>query len=327
MGGRYRPSAIRLPARLRLTATMREPTKCPTPAIAAEERGEPVSGGGSGLTRPRAEPSRPDRLPASSPPPYNEGPRSIRSLPMPPNPKQKLYCYVDETGQDDASPAFVVVAVVSAGDQEELREALMRIEGAAGTHHLKWHKTAALRLVTERGIGAGGTFFGTFPKPVPFFFPMLEVIENAISTAATPPYTARIFVDGIDGKKAAELTNALRMRGIQLEMVRSRRDESEPLIRLADMWAGCVRAAILGEASRTGTPVAGGRDGLHQEHKRKNPLRGVFFLCLSYPPAREANLCRTAGLRQDFSSNSSGFCQTPGTRRQIRSALQLFKQI
>lgn len=29
-------------------------------------------------------------------------------------------------------------------------------------------------------------------------------------------------------------------------MVKSRRDESEPLIRLADMWAGCIRAALLG---------------------------------------------------------------------------------
>jgi hypothetical protein len=38
---------------------------------------------------------------------------------------QKLYCYVDETGQDTASSIFVVVAVVSAQDQEPLREALM----------------------------------------------------------------------------------------------------------------------------------------------------------------------------------------------------------
>jgi hypothetical protein len=29
-------------------------------------------------------------------------------------------------------------------------------------------------------------------------------------------------------------------------MVKGRRDESEPLIRLADMWASCIRAAILG---------------------------------------------------------------------------------
>jgi hypothetical protein len=53
-------------------------------------------------------------------------------------------------------------------------------------------------------------------------------------------------VDGIDRKKAQELTNALRSMGISLEFVRSRRDESEPLIRLADLWAGCIRAARSG---------------------------------------------------------------------------------
>ena len=34
-----------------------------------------------------------------------------------------------------------------------------------------------------------------------------------------------------------------RLRGVSLEPVRSRRDESEPLIRPADMWAGCIRGA------------------------------------------------------------------------------------
>ena len=70
---------------------------------------------------------------------------------------------------------------------------------------------------------------------------------RAIKAKAAPAYTARIFVDGIDRKKAAELTNALRLHGISLEMVRGRRDESEPIIRLADMWAGCIRGAILGK--------------------------------------------------------------------------------
>ena len=73
------------------------------------------------------------------------------------------------------------------------------------------------------------------------------MLEDAIRIKAVPPYTARVYVDGIDRKKAAELTNALRLRGISLELVRSRRDESEPLIRLADMWAGCIRGAWKGE--------------------------------------------------------------------------------
>ena len=77
---------------------------------------------------------------------------------------------------------------------------------------------------------------------------MIEVLERAIKTKAAHSYTARVFVDGIDRKKAAELTNALRLHGISLEMVRGRRDESEPIIRLADMWAGCIRGALLGKA-------------------------------------------------------------------------------
>jgi hypothetical protein len=34
-----------------------------------------------------------------------------------------------------------------------------------------------------------------------------------------------------------DLTNALRTRGVSLELVKDRRDEDEPLIRLADLWA------------------------------------------------------------------------------------------
>jgi hypothetical protein len=168
------------------------------------------------------------------------------------NPRQKLYCYVDETGQDDASSVFVVVAVVSAEKQDELRQALLDIEQDAGTGHRKWHKSRPalrlryLNLILERNLAPGNVFFGAYPKPLPYFFPFVDVLERAIKTKALAPYTARIFVDGIDRQKAGELTNALRLRGVSLEMVKSRRDESEPLIRLADMWAGCIRAALRG---------------------------------------------------------------------------------
>lgn len=87
-------------------------------------------------------------------------------------------------------------------------------------------------------------------------------------------YKAIVCIDGIDRKKAAEMTNALRLRGISLELVKSRRDESEPIIRLADMWAGCVRAAIsnngderiiLDQAKNTGYA--------HEIAKTKIPLK------------------------------------------------------
>jgi len=122
---------------------------------------------------------------------------------------RKLYCYVDETGQDVTSTFFVVVAVVSAREQQQVRQALLNVEQVAGTGHRKWHKSRPerrlhyLKLVLERHLGHGDVFFGSFPKPVGYFFPILDVIEHAIKAKASSDYTARIFVDGIDRKRRA----------------------------------------------------------------------------------------------------------------------------
>jgi hypothetical protein len=163
---------------------------------------------------------------------------------------QKLYCYVDETGQDDGSKIFIVVAIVSDKDQIRIRRTLEEIEKEAKTRGRKWHKTERsrklkfLELVVNRKVAKGETFYGCYDKPLPYFLPVLDILEKAIRLKSFHNYKAKIFVDGIDKKKASELTNALRVRKISLEHVRSRRDESEPLIRLADMWAGCLRSAF-----------------------------------------------------------------------------------
>ena len=164
---------------------------------------------------------------------------------------RKLYCYVDETGQDIGSEFFVVVAVVSDEEQDLLRNQLLKIESLSKIGKRKWHKSRPdrrkryLQLVLEREISKGEVYFGRFKKPLPYFLPMMETIERAILNKAKENYKAIVYIDGIDKKKAAEMTNALRLRGIKLELVRSRRDESEPVIRLADRWAGCIRAAFL----------------------------------------------------------------------------------
>ena len=167
---------------------------------------------------------------------------------------QRLYCYVDESGQDPRSAIFIVVAVVSESDQHRLREQLITVESLAKTGQRKWHKSRSerrlkyLEVVLERQIAHGEVYVGRYQKPLPYFLPVLETIEHGIRHKAIRDYRATVYIDGIDKKKAAELTNAFRLRGIRLELVRSTRDESEPLIRLADMWAGCIRAAALGDA-------------------------------------------------------------------------------
>jgi hypothetical protein len=162
---------------------------------------------------------------------------------------KKLYCYVDETGQDVGTDYFVVVSIVSKSEQEPIRKELVEIESKSKVGARKWHKSrdnvklSYLRLVTQEDLKETITFYGRYQKPLPFFLPMLETLSKAINESAEKPYKAVIYVDGIDKKKASELTNALHLKGINCDRVRSVRDEAEPMIRLADRWAGCIRDA------------------------------------------------------------------------------------
>lgn len=51
--------------------------------------------------------------------------------------KQKLYCYVDETGQDTEGQLFLVSVVVTEQEQETIARELERIEAESGKRHLK----------------------------------------------------------------------------------------------------------------------------------------------------------------------------------------------
>lgn len=164
---------------------------------------------------------------------------------------KKLYCYVDETGQDAGSDFFIVASIVSEAEQQSLKNGLLSLEKELKIGQKKWHKLRSpdreqfLQAVMARSLAAGEVYYSKYKKPLPFFFPLLEVVEKAIKDkAGSDSYQAVVYVDGIDKKKAKELTGALRLKGIKLSHVRSSRDESEVLIRLADRWAGCIRAGI-----------------------------------------------------------------------------------
>jgi Protein of unknown function (DUF3800) len=169
--------------------------------------------------------------------------------------RRKLFLYVDESGQDDASQFFVVSTVVTEHEQDLIRRQLLEIEAESKTRGLKWQQSRHdrrvkyLTLVLNRKVAAGCVYIGRYPKPVPYTPPLTYVIEHAVKDRgeAKGYYRAIVRVDGINRKGAIALTNALRAQGVSLELVKGKTDEGEPLIRLADMWAGCIRSALLGE--------------------------------------------------------------------------------
>jgi hypothetical protein len=163
---------------------------------------------------------------------------------------KKLYCYVDETGQDAGSEIFVVVAVVAWDDVESLRLSLVKLERELKVGNKKWHK---LRHASRMGFMAAflrqkfnnlSIYFGRFNKPVPSFFPTFEVIQRSL-VSFSEPINVNVSVDGLDAISAKKMTNALRSKHLRLRLVKGPTDESEVLIRLADRWAGCLRLALL----------------------------------------------------------------------------------
>ena len=66
---------------------------------------------------------------------------------MNPPKKQKLYCYVDETGQDTEGRFFLVALVVTGAERDALAAEAERIEQATGKSLKKWRRAVFTRKV------------------------------------------------------------------------------------------------------------------------------------------------------------------------------------
>ena len=66
---------------------------------------------------------------------------------------RKLYCYVDESGQDTKGKLFVVAVVITAEERERIIDLLEAIELVTGKHRMKWIRTShARRLAYVRRV-------------------------------------------------------------------------------------------------------------------------------------------------------------------------------
>jgi hypothetical protein len=127
--------------------------------------------------------------------------------------RQKIYVYVDESGQDDASKVFIVVAVGVFGNERNILEnTVIQLEDAMHTGRRKWNhaahsrRVAFLTAVLDRNIAKGNIFFGVYPKPIHYFFPVVEIIEKTITHMVVKDYIARVYVDGANTIKWTALS-------------------------------------------------------------------------------------------------------------------------
>lgn len=167
----------------------------------------------------------------------------------------KLYCFVDETGQDTKGQLFIVVTVVVAEERHKLDTYLEQAEKASGIGKKKWVRAKAAYAGCNQYLESVATgdfknklFFSQYSETGVGAYEHLTVLAIAQAVnryrekhGLKDDYQVSVTIDGLKRPEEARVSKKLRELGIKPRKTRGARDDSEPLIRLADRIAGMVR--------------------------------------------------------------------------------------
>lgn len=165
---------------------------------------------------------------------------------------KKLYCYVDETGQDTYGEKFIVVSIVVSDEKDVVLDLLEEAEVKSGKTKRKWIKTRSkeraryLELTPQKEL-KGKIYYRIFHNSKEYEDLMVLVIAQAINLYvernSIKEYKATIVIDGLKKTEAKRVAKSLRLLGIKIRKVRGEKDESNALLRLSDALAGLIREA------------------------------------------------------------------------------------
>ena len=166
---------------------------------------------------------------------------------------QKLYCYVDETGQDTLGEFFLVSIVVLDDKREELKEWLRALEKESGKGQKKWTKAtrkqrkAYIEQIVADERFAELIFYSHYTDSRSYVDLTILSTAKAILEKAKEPYETRVYVDGLRKSERRAFTAGLRRLRVRVDFVRGLTDEADEFIRLSDAIAGFLRDAIEGD--------------------------------------------------------------------------------
>ena len=167
---------------------------------------------------------------------------------------EKLYAYVDETGQETAGAFFLVAVVVAGENREALLEWLPSVEQATGKGKTPWHKSRHAareaymdRVLSESRLG-GSVFYSVYPDTRAYRDLTLLTVAKALGErSGGNPYKVTVIIDGLLRNEVHLVSVGLRRLRVPIRKVRGARDESHALVRLADAMAGFLRDAEEGQ--------------------------------------------------------------------------------
>jgi hypothetical protein len=163
---------------------------------------------------------------------------------------QKLYCYVDETGQDTSGKFLLVSLALFGAERDDILNVLETIEQKSGKGKVKWIRVkddvrrAYLDAVLANPSFHGNLMYAVYRDTTAYTQHLAQTVKLAIERVAEPDYKATIIVDGLEGRQKQLFTNLIRSLGVRHKTVRGMRDETDAFIRLADAICGFARAGL-----------------------------------------------------------------------------------
>lgn len=149
-----------------------------------------------------------------------------------------------------------MAVVITTEEREQAQAVLEQIEQVTGKGTRKWQRTAfAQRLAYLRAVLGtllfhGTIFFASYARTHAYRDLTVDATAKAIRHKAKDMeggYETTVLVDGLDRKQERHMGTGLRRARLKIKKVKGVRDESDPLIRLADAIAGFVRDALEGQ--------------------------------------------------------------------------------
>lgn len=172
----------------------------------------------------------------------------------------KLYCYVDETGQDTLGKMFIVSVVVTDARRDELERFIEQLEKDTGKK-TKWVKTKpSIQQAFIKGLLSdsmpGQLYVRIKTDAVTVTGPFFED-QQVLATAQAinmyrekhkidNNYKVTIAIDGLSKNLTPRVGRSFRLLGVKTRNIHGERDQSSPIIRLADAIAGLARDGFEG---------------------------------------------------------------------------------
>ena len=171
----------------------------------------------------------------------------------------KLYCYVDENGQDTEGRIFIVSVVLTSNKRDALLRICEKLEKESGKGKFKWGKAQhKFRLEYLRRVFTNRSFkevlrYSVFHNTHDYDLATIMGIAKAVNwKKPTQSYTTLVYIDGRGKTKRHKYGSELRKLGVFTHKVQGvAKDENSPLTRLADAIAGFVRDVEDGEKGET----------------------------------------------------------------------------